>query len=189
MSSAPVRQWTRFMLRRAMQEATVIVAPVHELERFGAAELSRKTSITSTVNDERIAQFKRKGVDMVIDGAPAMFGHVLSPSLLDAMIIATLEKEPTRFSRTTTSRSSPASRWSHASSTRAASSGSTASPSSSIRCRREYFKEHQARRAAVPRVAARLHGHAGEGDGLRAAVRLLEGDGHQSPPASKPRAG
>jgi len=94
MSSAPVKAWTRFVLRQAMRDATVIVAPVHELDAFGAEELGGKTIITSTVNDGRIAQFKKKGVNMVVDGAPALFDHVLSPSLLDAMIIAATEKAP-----------------------------------------------------------------------------------------------
>ena len=93
-SSPPVKEWTKFLLRRAMQDATVIVAPVHELDDFGADELRRKTIITSTVNDRRIAEFRKKGVAMVIDGAPLVFDHVLSPSLLDAMIIAATEKEP-----------------------------------------------------------------------------------------------
>ena len=94
MSSAVVKEWTKFVLRRAMGDATVIVAPVHELDRFGAEELRGKTIITSTVNDRRIEQFRKKGVNVVVDGAPAAFGHVLSPSLLDAMIIAATEKEP-----------------------------------------------------------------------------------------------
>lgn len=93
-SSAVVKEWTKFVLRRAMGDATVIVAPVHELDRFGAEELGGKTIITSTVNDRRIEQLRKKGVNAVIDGAPAAFGHVLSPSLLDAMIIAATEKAP-----------------------------------------------------------------------------------------------
>jgi predicted amino acid dehydrogenase len=92
MSSAPVKEWTQFVLRRAMQEAMVIVAPVHELDRFGAEELAGKTIVTSTVNDRRIARFKDKGVNLVIDGSPMLFGHVLGPNLLDAMIIAATEK-------------------------------------------------------------------------------------------------
>ncbi|HQR12496.1 MAG TPA: dehydrogenase, partial [Casimicrobiaceae bacterium] len=94
MSSAPVKEWTKFVLRRALQDATVVVAPVHELDDFGAEELAGKTIITSTVNDRRIAQFKDKGVNLVIDGSPMLAGHVLSPSLLDAMIIAATEKAP-----------------------------------------------------------------------------------------------
>lgn len=94
MSSTPVKEWTKFMLRRALQEATVVVAPVHELDDFGAEELAGKTIVTSTVNAHRIAQFKEKGVNMVIDGSPVLFDHVLGPSLLDAMIIAATDKAP-----------------------------------------------------------------------------------------------
>ncbi len=94
MNSIPLKEWMRFVLRRAMQEATVIVAPVHELDGFGAEELAGKTIITSTVNDQRIAQFRKKGVNVVVDGAPALFDHVLDPSLLDAMIIAATQTPP-----------------------------------------------------------------------------------------------
>jgi hypothetical protein len=51
-------------------KATVVVAPVHELDDFGLEELAGKTIITTTVNDERLARFKDKGVHMVVDGAP-----------------------------------------------------------------------------------------------------------------------
>jgi predicted amino acid dehydrogenase len=94
MSTAVAREWTKFVLRRAMQDATVIVAPVHELDAFGLEELSGKTILTSTASDARIARLRKKGVSVVIDGAPALFGHVLDPSILDAMIIAALGKEP-----------------------------------------------------------------------------------------------
>ena len=92
MASAPVKDWTNFVLRRAMQKATVIVADVHDLDEFSIEELAGKTIITSTVNDERLAQFKDKGVHMVIDGAPYLFDHVLGPNLLDAMILAATGK-------------------------------------------------------------------------------------------------
>lgn len=92
MSSAPVKEWTQFVLKRAMQKATILVAPVHELDDFTADELAGKTIITSSVNDERLAQFKNKGVALVIDGAPSMFDHVLGPNILDAMIMAATGK-------------------------------------------------------------------------------------------------
>jgi len=94
MGSRAARAWTHFVLRRAMQDATVIVAPVHELDRFGLEELAGKTILTSTVSDARIAQLRRKGVHLVIDGSPELFGHVLGPSILDAMILAARGKEP-----------------------------------------------------------------------------------------------
>jgi predicted amino acid dehydrogenase len=91
---SPGKDWTHFVLKRAMQDATVIVAPVHELDGFGIEELAGKTIVTSTVSDRRIAQFKRKGVQMVVDGTPMLFGRVVGPALLDAMIIAATGKSP-----------------------------------------------------------------------------------------------
>jgi predicted amino acid dehydrogenase len=89
-----LKQWTRFVLRKAMARATVVVAPVHELDEFDLEELAGKTIITSGINGERTAAFAEKGVMMVVDGAPSMFGHVLGPNLLDAMIIAATGKNP-----------------------------------------------------------------------------------------------
>jgi predicted amino acid dehydrogenase len=94
MASGPIKEWTRFVLRKAMQKATVIVAPVHELDDFGIEELAGKTLITSTVNEARIAQLRDKGVHLVIDGSPFLFGHALGPQLLDAMVIAATGKNP-----------------------------------------------------------------------------------------------
>ncbi|MGE0356078.1 MAG: dehydrogenase [Burkholderiales bacterium] len=88
------REWRHFVLRHAMRDATVIVAPAHELDGFGTEELAGKTVLTATVNDKRLAHLKRKGVNLVIDGAPALAGHVIDPSLLDAMILAAKDKEP-----------------------------------------------------------------------------------------------
>jgi predicted amino acid dehydrogenase len=89
-----LKPWADHVLRKALASATVVVAPVHELDEFGIEELAGKTIITSTVNDERIARFRDRGVHMVIDAAPFMAGHVLGPHLLDAMIIAATGKAP-----------------------------------------------------------------------------------------------
>ncbi len=86
--AALLTQWTQFVLRRALQSVTVVVAPVHELDGFGLEELAGKTVITSTVNDERLAHFKDCGVHLVVDSSPVLDSHVLSPDLLDAMILA-----------------------------------------------------------------------------------------------------
>ncbi len=89
---ALMRQWTHFVLRRALQKATVVVAPAHELDDFGLEELAGKTILTSTVNAERLAAFKDKGVHLVVDAAPLYNGHALAPDLLDAMILAATGK-------------------------------------------------------------------------------------------------
>jgi len=92
MASGPAQAWTRFVLRSAMREATVIVAPVHALDDFGAQELAGKTLITSSVSEVRLAQFRDKGVHLVVDGAQNLAGHVLGPHVLDAMILAASNK-------------------------------------------------------------------------------------------------
>ena len=94
MSSDPVKEWTRFLLRKAIHGATVVVAPVHDLEDFDRDDLAGKTIVTSTVSDERLAKLRDKGVAMVVDGSPFLFDHVIAPSLLDAMIIAATGKRP-----------------------------------------------------------------------------------------------
>lgn len=94
MSSDPVKEWNRFFLRKALQGATVVVAAVHDLDDFDKDDLDGKTVVTSTVSDDRIARLKEKGVAMVVDGAPLLFGHVMAPSLLDAMIVAATGKRP-----------------------------------------------------------------------------------------------
>lgn len=92
-AAAPLlSDWTQWVLRQALREATVVVAAAHELDHFGLEELAGKTVLTSTINDERIAHFKGAGVNLVIDAAPVLFGQVLGPNLLDAMIMAATEK-------------------------------------------------------------------------------------------------
>ncbi len=83
-----LQDWTHFVLRKALHKASVIVAPVHLLDRFGIEELAGKVIVTSTVNAERIEHFRQAGVYLVIDAAPVIAGHVLAPDMLDAMMIA-----------------------------------------------------------------------------------------------------
>lgn len=83
-----MKQWAQHALRKAMAHAHVVVAPVHELDAFGLEELAGKTLVTTTVNDDRLARFKDKGVHLVIDGAPFVQGRAVDPALLDAMIVA-----------------------------------------------------------------------------------------------------
>jgi predicted amino acid dehydrogenase len=89
-----LRDWTRFLLRKAMHKASVIVATLTELDEFGPEELAGKTLITSTASEQRIAQLRGKGVHLVIDGSPVIKSRVVGPYLLDAMIAAATGKTP-----------------------------------------------------------------------------------------------
>ncbi|WP_200225907.1 dehydrogenase [Rubrivivax gelatinosus] len=93
-STALLERWNDHVLRQAMKKASVVVAPVHELDRFGTDELAGKTIVTATVNDARLAAFRDKGVAMIVDASPVVQGHVLGHELLDAMILAATGKAP-----------------------------------------------------------------------------------------------
>lgn len=86
-------RWADHTMRHALAHAHVVVAPVHELDRYGLQELAGKIVVTTTVGDERLAQLRDKGVELVIDAAPQLSGHALDPALLDAMILATTGRE------------------------------------------------------------------------------------------------
>ena len=89
-----LKDWSRFLLRKAMHKASVIVASLTELDEFGPEELAGKTIITSTASEQRIAQLRAKGVHLVIDGSPVIKSRVVGPYLLDAMIAAATGKTP-----------------------------------------------------------------------------------------------
>jgi len=50
--------------------------------------------VTAAVNDARLAALRAKGVHLVIDGSPVIRDHVITPELLDAMILAATGKAP-----------------------------------------------------------------------------------------------
>ncbi len=94
LARGPVQEWSHFVLRKALQKATVVVAAPHELDAFGLEELAGKTIITATADAARLAQWKAKGVHLVIDGSPVLGGRVLGPHLFDAMVLAATGKTP-----------------------------------------------------------------------------------------------
>jgi predicted amino acid dehydrogenase len=93
MNAALLGRWADHTMRRAIAHAHVVVAPVHELDRHDLEELAGKIVVTTTVSDERLAQLRDKGVQLVIDAAPQLAGHALDPALLDAMILAASDRE------------------------------------------------------------------------------------------------
>ena len=136
--TALLKQWARYVLRRAMAHATWWWRRCTSSTTWAWRNWPARPSITTTVNDERLAHFSDKGVHLVIDGAPLIAGPCAGP-------VAARRDDPGRHRQVAASdaarrrlprdpgRRRPGSR---ACCTPTASSASTASPSSSTRCRR-----------------------------------------------------
>ena len=83
---------TRRAVRKAMAWAHFLVGSWQEIEQYSAEELARKVVITSSVTDEALARLGEKGAYVVIDRTPQLLDRVVGLNVLDAMIIAALEK-------------------------------------------------------------------------------------------------
>ncbi len=84
--------WTRRAVRNAMEWAHFVVGPWQEVEQYSAAELARKVVLTSSVTDEALTRLGEKGVYVVIDRTPQLLERVVGLNVLDAIILAALEK-------------------------------------------------------------------------------------------------
>ncbi len=84
--------WNKHVLRKAMQKASVIVAPYYQLGQFTLEDLAGKIVLTSAVPDEWVTRLGSHGVDLVIDRTPQLLDHVVGLNVLDAMVLAALGK-------------------------------------------------------------------------------------------------
>ena len=88
----PMRFLNHMLLRRAVKDAHVVVAPYEQLEHYDQEELDGKTVITSTVSDSRLQELRDKGVRMVLDCSIQPFKQTVGLNVVEAMIMAALEK-------------------------------------------------------------------------------------------------
>lgn len=93
MLEAALSGFKRSRLAAEVALAQVIVGTFHELEQVGSAKnLAGKTVITSAVDEPRLAFFKRCKVNLVVDVSPQLFDRVVGTNVIEAMILATLDK-------------------------------------------------------------------------------------------------
>ena len=96
-SVVPLLKWNSYVLSKAMQKATIIVVPHHNFYEYlkdtSIEELGGKTIITSTAYDDRIDFLKARGVDVIIDTTPKILERVVAPDVIEALILAALEKK------------------------------------------------------------------------------------------------
>lgn len=95
-SIIPMQIWNQYIIRKAIQKATVVVVPFHNffhyLEDCSVEELGGKIIITSTAYDDRVAFLSERGVDVIIDTTPKVLEQVVDVNVLEAIIYAALEK-------------------------------------------------------------------------------------------------
>jgi predicted amino acid dehydrogenase len=100
-SALPLKKWNSHIMRKAMQNAHVIVVPYHNFFDYVGdctpAELGGKTIITTTAYDDRIEFLKNQGADVIIDTTPKMLKQVVGVNALEALIIAALDKKKHRI--------------------------------------------------------------------------------------------
>jgi hypothetical protein len=96
-SVIPLQKWNNYILRKAMQKATIIVVPYNNFYEYlkdtTLEELGGKIIITSAAYDDRVEFLKARGVDVIIDTTPKIFERVVSPNVIEALILTALEKK------------------------------------------------------------------------------------------------
>jgi len=101
-SVVPLRKWNEYIVRKAMQKANIIVVPYYDfykyVEKCTIEELGGKIVISSTVYDDQIRFLKERGVNVVIDSTPKILRQVVGVNVLEALIVAALEKPPEEIS-------------------------------------------------------------------------------------------
>lgn len=95
-SVVPIETWNKYILKKAMQKANIIVVPFYNFYEYlkdaTLEELGGKTIITATAYDDRIEFLKERGVDVIIDTTPKILDKVVGANVLEALILAALEK-------------------------------------------------------------------------------------------------
>jgi hypothetical protein len=94
-SSEPVRAMTDYLMRKAIEDAHILVVPHADffkfLDHYTSEELNRKTVITSTAYDDRIDYLKDKGVSVVIDTTPRLLENAVGVSVLEALLMVAFD--------------------------------------------------------------------------------------------------
>ncbi|MFN4116093.1 MAG: dehydrogenase, partial [Inhella sp.] len=89
----------RKKLMAEVERAHVVVGTYAEIKAVGTVgNLAGKTLITSAVDNERLAFFKRCKVNLVIDVSPKLFDHVVGVHTLEAMMLAAIGLPPEEVS-------------------------------------------------------------------------------------------
>ncbi len=93
---APLRGIDNYLFRRAVKEAQVVVIPYQDfhkyIQNFFVDELGGKIVVTATAYDDRVQLLKERGVEIIIDTTPKILQQVVAVNVLEAMIMAALDR-------------------------------------------------------------------------------------------------
>lgn len=93
---APIRGIENYLFRRAVKDSQVVVIPYQNfhqyIRNFFVDELGGKIVVTATAYDDRVQLLKDKGVEIVIDTTPKILERVVAVNVLEAMIMAALDR-------------------------------------------------------------------------------------------------
>lgn len=102
-TAIPLRSWNEHIIRQAVQKAQILVIPYYNfntfIENLGVEELGGKIIVTSTVEDDKVKFLKDRGVDGIIDTTPKVLEKVVGVNVLEALIVAALDKAPEEVTR------------------------------------------------------------------------------------------
>jgi hypothetical protein len=94
-SSEPVRAMTDYLMRKAVQDAHILVVPHADffkfLDPYTSEELNRKTVITSTAYDDRIDYLKDKGVERCHRHDSQAVKNAVGVSVLEALLMVAFD--------------------------------------------------------------------------------------------------
>lgn len=78
----------------AFAEATIVCGDKHIIKRYAPDDLSGKTVITQTIRKADLEWLKASGVKRLITTTPEMGGETFATNVLEAVIVALLNKRP-----------------------------------------------------------------------------------------------
>ena len=97
-ATAPGRHIVDSKVRKALQQSDVIVATFEELAQFDLEDLKGKALITAGADDERVADLRARGIDLIMDNVPQPFDFTVNEATLEAMMLAVSGTDESRLS-------------------------------------------------------------------------------------------
>lgn len=83
---------------RVWNEATLLCGDTHLVRRFCPDRLPGKTVLTQTVRKPTVAWFAGAGASRLITTTPIMGGETFATNVMEAVVVALLEKDPSSIS-------------------------------------------------------------------------------------------